>query len=42
MGRESDRVEARRLLDAALAVLDKRVPPHPRLAEVQTASAKLR
>jgi tetratricopeptide (TPR) repeat protein len=42
LGRAEDRAEARRLLDAALAVLEKRVPPHPRLAEVQTASANLR
>ena len=42
LGQESDRADARRLLDAALAVLEKRVPPHPRLAEVRIASAKLR
>jgi serine/threonine protein kinase/tetratricopeptide (TPR) repeat protein len=42
MGEAGDRAEERRLLDAALAVLEKRVPPHPRLAEVRMASAKLR
>jgi hypothetical protein len=42
MGQPADRAEARRLLDAALAVLEKRVPPPPRLADVRTASVALR
>lgn len=42
LGRAEDRAEARRLLDASLAVLEKRSPPHPRLADVRAASAALR
>ncbi len=38
--RAEDRAEARRLLDAALAVLEKRTPAHPRLGEVRAASAR--
>ncbi len=41
LGRAEDRAEARRLLDASLAVLEKKTPPHPRLAEVKAASARL-
>ena len=33
LGRAEDRAEERTLLDAALAVLEKRTPPHPRLQE---------
>ena len=39
--RAEDRAEARRLLDASLAVLEKKTPPHPRLADVRAASARL-
>ena len=42
IGRPEDRAEARRLLDAALATLGKRSPPHWRMAEVVAASAKAR
>jgi serine/threonine-protein kinase len=41
LGRAEDRAEARRLLDGSLAVLEKRSPPHPRLADVRAASARL-
>jgi serine/threonine-protein kinase len=41
LGRPEDRAEARTLLDASLATLERRSPPHPRLADVRAASAKL-
>ncbi len=41
LGRAEDRAEERRLLDASLATLQKKSPPHPRLAEVKAASARL-
>jgi serine/threonine protein kinase len=41
LGRPDDRLEARRLLDASLATLEKKTPPHPRLADVKAASARL-
>src|SRR5262249_10180510 len=41
LGRAEDGTEARRLLDASLAVLEKKTPPHPRLADVRAASARL-
>ena len=40
LGRAEDRAEERTLLDASLAVLEKRSPPHPRLADVRAARAK--
>jgi len=41
LGRAEDRAEAKKLLDAALATLQKKSPPHPRLAEVKAASQRL-
>jgi tetratricopeptide (TPR) repeat protein len=42
VGGSENRAEARRLLDQSLATLEKKSPPHQRLAEIQAASAKLR
>ena len=39
--RPEDRAEAKQLLGASLATLERKSPPHPRLAEVKAASAKL-
>ena len=41
LGQAEDRPEARRLLDGSLAALEKRSPPHWRLADVLAASARL-
>ena len=41
LGRAEDRAEAKKLLDASLATLQKKSPPHPRLAEVKAASERL-
>ncbi len=41
-GRPDARAEARTLLDASITTLQSQTPPHPRLAEVRAASAKLR
>ena len=41
IGRPEDHAEARRLLDASLLTLQKKTPPHPRLADVKAASARL-
>ncbi len=40
-GGSENLAEARRLLDQSLATLEKKSPPHQRLAEIQAASAKL-
>ena len=42
VGGSENLAEARRLLDQSLATLEKKSPPHQRLAEIQAASAKLR
>ena len=42
LGRAEDREEAGRLLDLAIATMEKQTPPHLRLADARTARAALR